>query len=363
MVVESHFENFRGRRVFVDASDERARRLQTARGDFNPGSRRLWQKILTSRPWDTVVDVGANYGEMIVGVELPAGARLIAFEPVDEIADLLSKTTEHAGLQVEVERLALSDHAGRASFHRDVTWSGKSSLVAVDPRDKYVELEVSTTTLSAYFAGTSTGATCVKIDVEGHELAVLEGARDLVSGLECCALMIEVLHLKDSEVLGLLEEWQVALLDRRLDRLVRLPADPALAEAVLGSGWTYRQDAVLVPRGRPAPWAEEEELALPVGMLVAIAAREQEIHRLEKELAGRAESLRTAQAELEAVKAEGARELALIRKRLRRTRLEAARVREQLAVKEGASGGVKRRLLRLYRLATRRFRRLFRRDR
>jgi len=35
----------------------------------------MWQSLLAERPWTNVIDVGANYGEMLVGVELPRGLR------------------------------------------------------------------------------------------------------------------------------------------------------------------------------------------------------------------------------------------------------------------------------------------------
>jgi hypothetical protein len=41
----------------------------------------MWRSLLAERPWTHVIDVGANYGEMLVGVELPRAATVIALEP------------------------------------------------------------------------------------------------------------------------------------------------------------------------------------------------------------------------------------------------------------------------------------------
>ncbi|MFV0535336.1 MAG: hypothetical protein ACK5MR_17040, partial [Cumulibacter sp.] len=70
-----------GRRIYVAEGDARGDALIAAGGDFNPGSLHLWRQALELREWDVIVDVGANYGEMLLGVDLPVASRVIAYEP------------------------------------------------------------------------------------------------------------------------------------------------------------------------------------------------------------------------------------------------------------------------------------------
>src|SRR5690554_2397290 len=141
----------------------------------------LWRILVGSRPWETIIDVGANYGEMLLGVDLPDDARIVAFEPIESVRELLRRSISEAGLDVDLESFAVSDRVGQAEFTFDATWSGKSSLETSDPDDELVSQTVETTTLDEYFEGRELGATCVKIDVEGHEASVLRGMARLAA--------------------------------------------------------------------------------------------------------------------------------------------------------------------------------------
>ncbi len=74
-----------GHRMYVDPVDERARELIRADGTLTPGSNRLWDAALALEPWDVVVDIGANYGEMVLGAEVASAARIICFEPNPQV--------------------------------------------------------------------------------------------------------------------------------------------------------------------------------------------------------------------------------------------------------------------------------------
>ena len=53
--------------------------------------------LLAERPWTHVIDVGANYGEMLVGVELPQAATVIALEPNPFVIPYLTRTPAGIG--------------------------------------------------------------------------------------------------------------------------------------------------------------------------------------------------------------------------------------------------------------------------
>ncbi|MBD9698164.1 FkbM family methyltransferase [Flavimobilis sp. GY10621] len=246
--------NHLGRTLHVSLLDSRGLQLVEAAGDLNPLSLRLWNLLVGRRDWDLVVDVGANYGEMLLGAAFPPGARAVAFEPLPEVNRLLRRSIAESGLDVEVAELAVSDFEGDVALMRDVSWSGKSSLKRASSATEVERVDVKATTLSAYFRDASVRSACVKIDVEGAEAEVLAGAREFVDSVDEIALMVEVLHMSNEEIAQLAQEWQVFAFDSRYGRLVRVLGTPRAVIAIVRSNWCYRQDVVLVPKGRPLPW-------------------------------------------------------------------------------------------------------------
>ena len=238
----------RGAAIYCDPADPRAAHLVETHGDFNPGSLRLWRRVVGSHPWPVVVDVGANYGEMLVGPALPAGATVLAFEPNLRLHPYLRRTLEEAGLIVQLRPDALAARPGTATLAVDTEWSGTSSLVTQHRPDggRWHHREVPATTLDDVL-GPEPVSFCVKIDVEGLEPQVLEGASRSLSWTLPWALMFEVAHLSRAFLAALAQRLPVLALDLRTDRLVRLPGGNAeLLEQLLDSSWLYPQDCVLV---------------------------------------------------------------------------------------------------------------------
>jgi len=247
--------NARGRRLFVCEGDVRGERLVQAHGDLNGGSLRLWRMLAEGRPWDLVVDVGANYGEMVLGANYTGSPRMVAFEPSSEIAEMLRKSVAESGLGVEVVEAAVSDRAGDVTLFRDLRWSGKSTLVAPNGSSVLSEQQSRAVTLGEYFSDQDASSALIKVDVEGHEFAVLAGAVDLVESTPDIVFMIEVLHLSDSEIASLSSDWQIFALDTRFGRLVRVHGTVRGVSATVRGGWCYPQDVVIVPQGRALPWS------------------------------------------------------------------------------------------------------------
>ncbi|WP_205473808.1 FkbM family methyltransferase [Nocardioides sp. SYSU D00038] len=248
-----------GRVIHVDPADERGRRLVAANGDLNPGSRRLWQRALAAHAWDLVVDVGANYGEMLVGVDLPPAARVVAFEPQPVVRGLLERTLVDNDLDVEVRPEVLAREAGTASFAVDLAWSGQSAIAAPgdgDHPERYGLATVPATTLDQLLGDELDGAGsfCVKVDVEGFEADVLAGGAAALARTDRWVLMIEVLHLPASYVADLALRHTVLLLDERTGGLVQVPGGNAeLVRRLRDGRWLYGQDC-LVAGATGAAW-------------------------------------------------------------------------------------------------------------
>lgn len=149
------------------------------------------------RPKSTCIDVGANIGQWAVPMAKCVGpqGRLFAFEPIPLLADALDKTFAVNGLtHATAHAIALSDHNGRATFHINlrndkIVDSGVSSLEHRAPGAQ--SIEVATLSLDDFLRDQSVSrVSFIKIDVEGHEHAVLAGARETLAAHRP-ALLIE----------------------------------------------------------------------------------------------------------------------------------------------------------------------------
>jgi FkbM family methyltransferase len=128
---------------------------------------------------DVTVDVGACLG--LYTRELARLSRHVhAFEPSPEMADVLRRTSKP---NVTVHEIALSDQSGEADL---VTPRGDDELVhalasieplEAPPTEARASQKVATERLDAIVRD---DVAFVKIDVEGHELRVLDGARGLI---------------------------------------------------------------------------------------------------------------------------------------------------------------------------------------
>jgi FkbM family methyltransferase len=126
------------------------------------------------------VDVGANRGQILSeAVRVFPQGRYIAFEPIPALA----AEVRRAFPQVDCREMALGARPHVAEFCHFRTmdgWSGlrRSPLIS-DERGEPEYITVKVSTLDAELEGLS--PSIVKIDVEGAELAVLEGGRSLLS--------------------------------------------------------------------------------------------------------------------------------------------------------------------------------------
>jgi FkbM family methyltransferase len=142
----------------------------------------LTERILrqTLRPDSNAVDIGCHAGA-ILDLILEAAPRGThhAFEPLPHLAAALRRKYA-ATPNVRLHELALSSAAGTATFHANRDHPGMSGLERRDYPSKHdrVELiQVRTERLDALLAP-DRRIDFVKVDVEGAEALVFEGARD-----------------------------------------------------------------------------------------------------------------------------------------------------------------------------------------
>jgi FkbM family methyltransferase len=167
-----------------------ARRLQRPEllATFYAGARQLLREEVATeavfaallRSDATYVDVGANRGQLLSdALRLAPLGRHIAFEPIPALAAELRR----AFPQVDTRELAVSAGPGTAEFCHFRTmdgWSGlRRSLEVSDDRGDPEYIQVQLSTLDIELADAS--PRLVKIDVEGAELDVVRGGRELLA--------------------------------------------------------------------------------------------------------------------------------------------------------------------------------------
>jgi FkbM family methyltransferase len=238
-------------RFHVDPWDKRGHALLQHNGNVNPPTLAVWRRLLAERAWTHVVDVGANYGEMLIGAPAPSAARVIAVEPNPLIAPYLEWNLAEHGVTAEIVRSAVSDRAGAAALCIDRNWSGKTSLASGGDAaaEAGESLTVETTTLSDLLGGPAAAPAIralIKIDIEGFEPQALAGMTDMLDGLADFAALVEVLHLPEAAQTWIADRFAIELFETAADRLV--PVAPASAEelsSLLADGKFYGQDVVL----------------------------------------------------------------------------------------------------------------------
>ena len=138
---------------------------------------------------ERALDLGANIGQNSSMMALAAGplGRVTAFEPGERAANLLlrsvAKWTAFDVAAVGVVRKGVSSRKGTGMLHQFDDLGGATLEAAgatgepIDPHQPAAEIEL--TTLDEVLPGSET-AGLIKMDVEGHELAVLEGGASVL---------------------------------------------------------------------------------------------------------------------------------------------------------------------------------------
>jgi len=162
-------------------------------GELELGTRLLIQRYL--RSGDVYIDVGANIGmhTLAAAQAMDGKGKIIAFEPFEATAHMLQKSMWMNGFSTitEIHQAAVSNVTGRQHLFIGMT-SGHHSLISLDPLSGHVgeSVEVPVVRLDEVLAS-SQHIDLIKIDAEGSELAVIEGAISLIKNNPNIALIVE----------------------------------------------------------------------------------------------------------------------------------------------------------------------------
>jgi len=228
--------------IHVSLSDRRGQALLQRNGVFQPVNVWLWRRLARTLAPQLVLDIGTNYGDVLLSSRYPPQARILAFEANPNLLPLLrtSIAAHRDGDRIQVQQCLVGDQdGGMHGFTVDNRWSGTSSALGTitnvppglkgDGPEDVTEVEVPCRTIDAILAGGAEAAgrdLLFKIDVEGYEGRVLGGMRHSLAAARRHAGLIEFDPL----------------------RLTRAGTDPAEVFALLtATGTVWRLDRT----GRP----------------------------------------------------------------------------------------------------------------
>lgn len=224
------------------------------------------------QPGEVVVDVGAAWGLYACRLARSVGRRgkVHAFEPNPVYRRPLQRLARRFP-QMEVHSFALSNEAGDGLLHvphiADRTINEMATLVPPRRREWAVgtRAQVTVRRLDDVLKGEGGPVAFVKCDVEGHELEVVDGGREVLSSKPTILMEIEQRHHDQpiSQVFARLEQLGYRLFAVRPEGLsplddfdveadqtahFRRKADPHSGEPA-----QYVKDFLLLPEGKGPP--------------------------------------------------------------------------------------------------------------
>lgn len=189
-----------------DAASRRLGRFRSTRREFaspaevEAAERSLYKSVL--QPGHVVFDVGANIGHMteLFAKAVAPGGKVFAFEPAGaSFVELTERFSNEPSSHIEFVRAAVTDREGRVRLHvYDDAHRSWSSMVS-RPLERY-GIHIAPPAVQTVDA-VSVDTYCrshgivhidlMKIDVEGAELLVLRGAREMLKLRRIALVMFE----------------------------------------------------------------------------------------------------------------------------------------------------------------------------
>jgi FkbM family methyltransferase len=178
----------------VDARDRNIAVHTIVHGSWEDATTALWKHLLA--PGMTVVDVGANKGffSLLAARRVFPGGRVISYEPMPGNAqDIEATASVNRHPHWTVRYAALSGERGTAMLHTPVgaDGSGWGSLERVGADVHSVEVELVRLDDDLTALGASQ-VHLLKMDIQGHELDALRGARSSLERGAIHSLLVEV---------------------------------------------------------------------------------------------------------------------------------------------------------------------------
>lgn len=160
---------------------------------------------------DLVFDVGANMGQFARSLRRSGyPGRIISFEPLSVAHHKLVKASRRDSSWTIAPRMAIGDHEGKMEIHVSGNSVSSSLLEMLDvhsaaaPGSRYVSKEIVTITrldrVAADYASAAS-VSFIKIDTQGYEDRVLNGANDFLNSVKGVQLELSLVPLYEGQQL------------------------------------------------------------------------------------------------------------------------------------------------------------------
>lgn len=172
-------------------------------------------KAVLNRPLATVVDVGANRGQFALAARAIAGAKVISFEPLPEVAAIYRKVFGDDSA-VKLHVAAIGEKSEKRLIHLSARDDSSSLLEIGDAQSHFYPgthevgtLEVKVGALDEFVTQEEIiRPAMLKLDVQGFELQALMGCKSLISNFDyvyCECSFVEL--YKDQKLAGEVIEY------------------------------------------------------------------------------------------------------------------------------------------------------------
>jgi len=154
-------------------------------------------KFLKNYKIDLIIDIGSHKGEFIKNIiKYIHFQKAYTFEPQKEVFEILKNNLINDN-RILHNNLGISDKVGKKKIIINKL-SSTSTMSKLDESSYFLKLknflikqkkikkiyDVETTTVDDYFKGLNLQNSLLKIDVEGHELNVLEGSKNTIKKID-----------------------------------------------------------------------------------------------------------------------------------------------------------------------------------
>jgi FkbM family methyltransferase len=146
------------------------------------------------KPGNCCVDVGANFGYYTISMArwVGPGGLVVAFEPFPKNFEVLEKNVRLNGLhnvRLEPFAVAFRNDSVPLTYESEEPLSATPSVNAYAVCGKREQIRVPARSLDRYMADLGRVPDLIKIDVEGAELGVLRGAREILESVRPILLL------------------------------------------------------------------------------------------------------------------------------------------------------------------------------
>ena len=186
-----------------------------AMGRYEPETTRLFESVI--KPGMAVMDVGAHVGyfTLLAARYVGPSGKVFAFEPEpDNYAFLKSNIERNEYKNITANQKAASDSVGTVDLYQSNLDTGSHSIYGNSGRHAKGTVSVDSTTIDEFLETQNwPQIDLIKIDVEGGEMAVLEGMQRMLSRpnrptmiVEFCPFLIESSGFEPADLLAKLGE-------------------------------------------------------------------------------------------------------------------------------------------------------------